>query len=49
MKEHRLRMYQNRALWKIIGPKREAAAGSLRKPHKERIIIICILHRILLG
>jgi hypothetical protein len=32
-KEHRLRMFENRVLWRIFGPKREEVAGGWRKLH----------------
>jgi hypothetical protein len=35
--EHRLRMFENRALRKIFGPKREEVAGGWRTLHKEEL------------
>jgi hypothetical protein len=33
--EHRLRVFENRALWRIIGPKRDEITGEWRKIHNE--------------
>jgi len=33
--EHRLRVFKNRVLWKIFGPKREEVAGGWRRLHSE--------------
>jgi hypothetical protein len=45
--EHRLRVFENRELRKIFGPKREED-GSWRKLHNDEFTA-CILQRILLG
>jgi hypothetical protein len=45
--EHRLRVFENRVLMRIFGPKREED-GSWRKLHNDEFTA-CILHRILLG
>jgi hypothetical protein len=45
--EHRVRVFENRVLRRIFGPKREED-GSWRKFHNGELIA-CILHRILLG
>jgi hypothetical protein len=45
--EHRLRVFQNRVLRRIFGPKREED-GSWRKLYNDELTA-CILHRILLG
>jgi hypothetical protein len=46
--EQRLRVFENRVLRKIFGPKREED-GSWRKFHNDKLVTACILHRILLG
>jgi hypothetical protein len=33
--EHRLRVFENRLLGKIFGPKRDEVTGEWRKPHNE--------------
>jgi hypothetical protein len=33
--EHRLRVFENRVLWRIFGPKREEVTGEWRKLHDE--------------
>jgi hypothetical protein len=45
--EHRLRVFENRVLRRIFGPKREED-GSWRKLHDDELRS-CILHLILLG
>jgi hypothetical protein len=35
--EHRLRVFENRVLRKILGPKRDEVTGEWRKPHNEEI------------
>jgi hypothetical protein len=35
--EHRLRVFENRVLKRIFGPKREEVAGSLRRLHNEEL------------
>jgi hypothetical protein len=37
MEEHRLRVFENRVLRKIIGPKRDEATGEWRKVHNDEI------------
>jgi hypothetical protein len=36
MEEHRLRMFENRMLRRIFGPKREEGAGGWRRLHSEQ-------------
>jgi len=33
VEEHRLRVFENRVLWRIFGPKSEEVKGGLRKLH----------------
>jgi hypothetical protein len=35
--EHRLRVFENRALRRIFGPKRDEVAGGWRKQHNEEL------------
>jgi len=35
--EHRLRMFENRVLRRIFGPKRDEVTGEWRKPHNEEL------------
>jgi hypothetical protein len=35
--EHRLRVFENRVLRKIFGPKRDEVTGELRKLHNEEL------------
>jgi hypothetical protein len=35
--EHRLRVYENRVLRRIFGPKRDEVTGELRKLHSEEL------------
>jgi hypothetical protein len=35
--EHRLRVFENRVLRRIFGPKREEVTGGWRKPHNEEL------------
>jgi hypothetical protein len=35
--EHRLRMFENRALRRIFGPKRDEVTGGWRKLHNEKL------------
>jgi len=35
--EHRLRMFQNRVLRRIFGPKRDEVTREWRKPHNEEL------------
>ena len=35
--EHRLRVFENRVLWRIFGPKRDKVTGEWRKLHNEEL------------
>jgi hypothetical protein len=35
--EHRLRVFENRVLWRIFGPKRDEVTGGWRKLHNEEL------------
>jgi hypothetical protein len=35
--EHRLRVFENRALRRIFGPKRDGVTGEWRRPHNEEL------------
>jgi hypothetical protein len=35
--EHRLRVFENKVLRRIFGPKRDEMTGELRKPHNEEL------------
>jgi hypothetical protein len=35
--EHRLRVFENRVLWRIFGPKRDEMTGDWRKLHNEEL------------
>jgi hypothetical protein len=35
--EHRLRVFENRVLWRIFGPKRDEVTGEWRKLHNEEL------------
>jgi uncharacterized membrane protein len=37
MEEHRLRLFENRVLMKILGPKRDVATGEWRRLHNEEL------------
>jgi hypothetical protein len=37
IKEHRLRLFENRVLRSIFGQKRDEMTGGLRKPHNEEL------------
>ena len=37
MEEHRLRMFENRVLRRIFGPKRDGETGEWRKLHNEEL------------
>jgi hypothetical protein len=41
--EHRLRMFENIALRKIFGPKRDKVTGEWRKLHNEEFIVIRVM------
>jgi hypothetical protein len=43
--ECRLRVFENRVLRRILGPKRDEVMGGWRKLHK-RNFIICTLHQV---
>ena len=55
--EHRLRVFENRVLRRIFGPKRDGVTGEWRKLHNEesgenyimRSLMICTAHPILCG
>ena len=36
-KKHRLRVFDNRVLWRIFGPKRDETTGEWRKLHNEEL------------
>jgi hypothetical protein len=46
--DHRLRVFENRVLRRIFGPKRDEVTGECRKLHNGSFII-CTHHQILLG
>jgi hypothetical protein len=46
--ENRLRVFENRALRTIFGPKRDEVTGEWRRLHKEALMI-CTLQQILVG
>jgi hypothetical protein len=46
--EHRLRVFENRVLRKIFGPKRDEVTGEWRKLHSEELHVLCS-SQILLG
>ena len=35
--EHRLRVFENRVLWRVFGPKRDKVSGEWRKLHNEEL------------
>jgi hypothetical protein len=41
MEEHRLRMFENRALRQIFGPKRDEVTGEWRRLHNEELYGLC--------
>jgi hypothetical protein len=47
--EHRLRVFENRVLRGIFGPKRDDVTGERRKSHTVGSFIICTHQQILLG
>ena len=46
--EHRLRVFENRVLRRVFGPKRDEVTGEWKKLHYEELII-CTAHPILFG
>jgi hypothetical protein len=46
-REYRLRVFENRVLRRIFGPKRDEVTGEWRKLHNE--VIFCTPPQILLG
>jgi len=44
--EHRLRVFENRVLRRIIGPKRDEVTGEWRKLHNEELNDLCISHSV---
>jgi hypothetical protein len=46
--EHRLRMFENRVVWRIFGPKRDEVQGSGGN-FVMRSLMICTPHPILCG
>jgi len=46
--EHRLRVFENRVLRRIIGPKRDEVTGEWRN-YIMRSLVICTRHPILFG
>jgi sorting nexin-29 len=46
--EHTLRVFENRVLRRIFGPKRDEVTGGWRKLHDEECVV-CTLHPVLLG
>ena len=47
-KDHTLRVFENRVLRRIFGPKRDEVTGKWRKLHNESLMI-CTAHLILFG
>jgi len=47
-KERRLRMFVNKVLRRIFGPKRNEGTGKWRKLHNEKLMI-CSAHPIIFG
>ena len=46
--EHRLRVFENRVLRRIFGPRRDGVTGERRK-YIMRSLMICTVHPILCG
>jgi hypothetical protein len=46
--EHRLRVFENRVLRRIFGPKRDEVTGGWRKVQM-RSYVVCMLRPVLLG
>jgi hypothetical protein len=47
--EHRLRVFENRVLRRIFGPKRDEVTRGRRKLYNDEIHSLCTLHQIILG
>jgi hypothetical protein len=45
--EHRLRVYENRVLRRIFGPKKDEMTGGWRKPHNEELYSSPIIIRVI--
>jgi hypothetical protein len=45
--EHRLRVFENRVLRRIFGPKREEVAGERKRLHKEELHNLCASRNII--
>jgi hypothetical protein len=41
IKEHRLRVFENRVLWRTFGPKRDEVTGGWGKLHNEELHNLC--------
>jgi hypothetical protein len=41
--EHRLRVFENRVLWRIFGPRRDGVMGGWRKLHNKEL---CTIHQV---
>jgi hypothetical protein len=48
-KERRLRVFENRVLRKIFGPKRDGITGGNGEDYVLRSLMVCILHKYYLG
>jgi hypothetical protein len=46
--ERRLRVFENRVLWKIMGPKKEEVTGEWRRLHNGELMA-CTAHQILFS
>jgi hypothetical protein len=44
--EHKLRVYENRLLWRIFGPKRDEVAGEWRNVHNEELSYLYVSRNI---
>ena len=44
--EHRLRVFENRVLRRVFGPKRDEVTGEWRKLHNEELMDLCSLPNI---
>jgi hypothetical protein len=45
-KEHRLRVFENRVLWRIFGPRRDEVTGDWTKLHNEELHNLYIIRMI---